>query len=125
MRDIAKRNLVNALIAAIVVMVLTLSGIPNFFGAHPFWGMKIAYFGVIAGIIVYSFAWVWQGGWGAKAILFVALLFLSIGVTTFGKIRFAASYAEDAMAGRMWYFGWIAIAAMVFVVLLHLLSTRR
>jgi hypothetical protein len=41
-----------------------------------------------------------------------------------GKARFSASYAEDAVAGRMWFFGWIGIVAMLFVLVVHLIGKR-
>ena len=34
-----------------------------------------------------------------------------------GAARFAASYAEDVLSGRFWFFGWIATALFAAAVL--------
>jgi len=119
-----KRNLVNAIIAGAVLVGLAYLGLTTALGAHPFWAVKIAYIGVGFGVVIYSLFWVWQGSWLAKMISFILLLAVSGGITTFGKTRFAASFAEDAMAGRLWYFGWIAVIGFAFALLFHLLSLR-
>ena len=54
---------------------------------------------------------------GALALLVVAGV-----MTTIGKTNFAASYAEDALAGRFWYFGWIPLMASGFGVIASLAS---
>jgi hypothetical protein len=44
-------------------------------------------------------------------LLGLLVLGLAIAAATYGKAQFAASFAEDSFAGRLWYFGWIGIAA--------------
>jgi len=125
MGAIGKRNLANAIIAAAILIGLAHFGVAKSLGAHPIWAVKIGYIGVGLGVVVYSMFWVWQGGWVAKLLTFAVLLAVASGVTYFGKMRFVASIAEDAMAGRLWYFGWIAVVGFAFALLMHVLSSRR
>ena len=124
MGAVAKRNLANALIAGFLLVVMAYLGVPEMLGAHPAWSVKIAYIGVGFGIVLYSIAWIWETGWLAKFLGFLLLLAVFSGVTWFGKMRFVESIAEDALSGRLWYFGWIAVAGAVFALLMHLLKVR-
>jgi len=36
---------------------------------------------------------------------------IAFGVAKYGQTQFAASFAEDAFAGQLWFFGWHATAA--------------
>jgi len=120
-----KRVAANAVIAGIFLIGLAYLGVPEQLGAHPRWAMKVSYIGIGLGVVIYSLAWVWQSGWVAKFILFAVLAVISGVGATFGKSRFAASFAEDALAGQLWYFGWIAVFGFVFALLMHLMSLRR
>ena len=108
-----------------LLILLAFLGVNEALGAHPLWSIKIAYFGIIAGILIYSFLWVWQGSWMPKFILLAVFLAIFAGVTYLGKSRFAASFAEDAVAGSLWYFGWIAILGFAFALLMHVLAALR
>ena len=99
------------LFAAIVVILGANIGLTEILGAHPFWAVSIAWVGVpiglIAAFVVKHLGWSWR----IRSLTFLVCLAIAYGVAHFGKDRFAASFAEDALAGRMWYFGWIAVAA--------------
>ena len=125
MIEFGKRSLVNGIIAAVILIAAAYLGVTESLGAHPFWSVKIAYIGVVIGVVIYAFSWVWQGSWLSKFIAFFALLVIAAGATYWGKTQFAASYAENVLAGRFWYFGWIAIAAALFSMLIHVLNLRR
>ena len=47
------------------------------------------------------------------------------GGCAFWPVEFAASYAENALAGKFWYFGWIGVAAAASAFLAALLSRNR
>jgi hypothetical protein len=42
-----------------------------------------------------------------------------------GKVAFANSYAEDAIAGRFWYWGWIGGLAGLTLLVTSLLLPRH
>lgn len=119
-----KRNLANAIIAAAILIGLVHLGVSRYLGAHPFWAVKIGYIGVGFGVVLYSVFWVWQGSWLAKLFTFALLLVVVSGVTYFGKTGFVASFGDDVMAGRLWYFGWIAVVGCAFSLIMHVLSAR-
>ena len=113
------------LAVAAVLLVFAYSGGPVALGAHPWWGFKVAYIGVPIGAVLFGLQLVWRAGYVAKAGLYATFLCLAAYLTYRGKIQFAASYAEDAAAGQMWIFGWIAIFALGFLFLTHLSSRIR
>ncbi|MBV1867156.1 MAG: hypothetical protein KUG69_04510 [Marinosulfonomonas sp.] len=125
MHLLRKREIIAGLVVAIFLIGLAANGLTKQLGAHPFWSFKVGYIGVGVGIFLYilqSFAGL---RWGIKAAFYVVLIWAAAGVTVIGKGRFAASYAEDFIAGRMWYFGWIGGVALGFVLIVHLLAGRR
>lgn len=101
-----------ALIAgAVAAFALYLTGLPLAVGAHPFWAVKVIWIGAPLGLLV-SLAFIRLPRTSGIA-LSGAVLIASYLVAHIGKTRFAASYAEDALAGQMWYFGWIATCAAI------------
>jgi hypothetical protein len=107
MRQLMLRTLVLAFGLGLGLVVLAHLGLAQKLGAHPWWAVQVVYIGVGAGFILSVL-----GGFipiftrGIVPLLLV-LVVASISLTVYGKTQFAASYAEDALAGRMWYFGWI------------------
>ncbi|WP_052261726.1 hypothetical protein [Leisingera sp. ANG-M1] len=86
-------------------------------GAHPWWAGKVIWLGALPGLAVALAAgrlqlprWLTAGGFAA----FGAAAFA---VASTGKARFAASYAEDLLAGQFWYFGWIAVCMLAAAAL--------
>jgi len=86
-------------------------------GAHPWWALKVGYLGTGIGVPV----WLGLRALGASGRVRLALaataLLLAAVATGVGKARFAASFAEDALAGRFWFIGWIAVMAAAFAVM--------
>lgn len=110
------------ILAAITVLALAHLGLPKTLGAHPFWATKIAWVGVPIGLIA---ALALHRLDKAKRIaLFALLLVATAAAAHFGKMQFAASYAEDRLAGQFWYFGWISVAAMATALITALLSRK-
>lgn len=103
--------------ASIVLAALAfLYDVPKQLGAHPWWSTQVILIGVGAALGVALVA-IWADMarilWAASCLIFLA----AVAVTRYGKTQFAASFAEDAAAGRMWYFGWIAICFSLFLVI--------
>jgi hypothetical protein len=73
----------------------------------------------------------WRSGLTSQRRVILCLLVLLAAGTAayFGKMQFAASFAEDRLAGQAWYFGWIgvvaAIGALISSALLRDFSDRR
>ena len=109
-------------IAAVVVAALALTGVTNDLGAHHFWAQKVVWIGAPIGLVL------------ALALsrlskpLRLGLFFIGTAVAGaaahYGKLQFAASYAEDRLAGQLWYFGWIGVAVMATALLVALLSPK-
>lgn len=101
-----------ALVIAITVPVLAgYLGLTKALGAHIWWDVKTMWIGApIGGFLALAarFAVPFRF-WHVVALSIGALI--SFGVAKYGQTTFAASYAEDALAGRFWYFGWIATGA--------------
>ncbi len=86
--------------------VLALIGLPETFGAHPFWARQAGILGTLGGLICYALLRFAGIGPVFLALAATAVLTASGLAAHFGKAAFAASYAEDQLAGRLWYFGW-------------------
>lgn len=100
--------------------VLALLGMSRALGAHPWWDVQTALIGAPIGVAVGLVAMVlprWSRVGAAVTVLACAAL-----AAGWGKAEFAASFAENALAGRLWYFGWMGVAAGVSAVLVTLAS---
>lgn len=94
-------------------------------GAHPFWSTKVTYIGIASGIIISLLALLTTRMTGIKPTMilagFVAMTAIIAAVTLlYGKAEFAASYAENGFAGRIWYIGFMALVAGIFATLVEL-----
>jgi hypothetical protein len=106
--------------------VLAWLGLTSYLGAHPVaWPIKVALIGAPIGAIIAIAAGFVLPSKPARIGLFSALLIAAFGVAHYGKVEFAASYAEDQLAGKFWYFGWIATCAMATSVLTSLASRQN
>ncbi len=103
--------------ALVLVIGFALVGGSQALGAHPWWAVSVGYIGGAAGAAV----WLVLGlvGLGPRrTALVAAVVLVTAGVVTWiGKTNFAASYAEDALAGRFWYVGWIGSLAAATVLI--------
>ncbi len=100
-------------------------------GAHPWWSQDVILYGAVPGVVL-ALAVQWLTARPvAPGVTFGIAASLSFGIATWGKTRFAASYAEDALAGQAWFFGWIATvlfaAAAVYalIITISLVWRRR
>ncbi len=96
-----------ALCLAALVAALDL---PKSLGAHPWWSLKVLMIGVPIGAILALIASCLSHP-NKAVVLFLLATLASYITAKYGQIQFAASYAEDALAGTLWYFGWISLAA--------------
>jgi len=113
-------TLIRILLLAIAFVVLERLGMFLALGAHPFWSSKATYIGIIAGtLITLCVAFLDRRApiTAAKLLIGIVLTTAAIAAITllYGKAEFAASYAENAFAGRVWYFGFMAMIAGLFV----------
>lgn len=99
------------LIAAAVVMIAAFYGVPKSLGAHPFWAVKVAWIGVPVGLFLAFSTRALKWRWPTRMLLFFVLLAIAGTAAHQGRLQFAASYAENQLAGQAWYFGWIASMA--------------
>ena len=120
-----KREFIASLVVAVFFIGLAANGLTERLGAHPFWSFKVGYIGVGVGLVLYLLQALVRLRWSTKAALYVVFVWGAVAVTVIGKGRFAASYAEDFIAGRMWFLGWIGGVALAFVLIVHLLGGRR
>lgn len=87
------------------------------FGAHPWWSQKIIASGAAIGLtLAVLFSLIVKNQ--TVTTIFAALISVAaFGVAKYGQTQFAASYAEDAFAGKLWFFGWHATSAAIFATL--------
>lgn len=111
-------------IAAALVVTAARYGLPKALGAHPFWAARIAWIGVPAGLALAFVAARMGVGWIARIRLFLFLLAASAAAAHFGRLGFVASFAENRVAGRFWYFGWIGVACFAAALVVALLTPR-
>ena len=106
-------TLSRALLALVIALAVTLCaaflGVTKALGAHPFWATDIALIGSPLGLVAaILFARLPRF---PVLVGFIILTAVSYAVAHYGKTAFAASFAEDELAGRFWFFGWIATTA--------------
>jgi len=97
------------------------SGISVWMGAHPWWAIQVCWIGVGAGLPLTLSLTFLRLSFYRSLIISVIFLLLAAWVAMYGKQGFAASYAEDWLAGKLWYYGSIAVAAAVFTNLFVLI----
>ena len=94
-------------------------------GAHPWWSVTVLLIGVPIGVVLGA----GLGMAGLSRIAGLALTgaatALAFGAAHFGKTRFAASFAEDQLAGQVWYFGWIATCGLAAALVVMALWPQR
>lgn len=114
-----------AFLAAIALpILLAQSGLFVQLGAHPQWGVQVALIGAPIGAVLAMLPW----PNGRRMLAGLAVLAISVAAATYGKTQFAASFAEDVLAGRLWYLGWIGIAmgdALIVAALVFFVFPER
>ncbi|MFT7596844.1 MAG: hypothetical protein ACI8R4_004186 [Paracoccaceae bacterium] len=106
-------------------LLASATGVTQIFGAHPWWAQQVIWIGLLVGLTLAAIARALPISHIPRVAGFVLLTLTAIATATTGKSRFAASYAEDAFAGQMWYFGWIGICALTAATLASLLTDHR
>jgi len=104
------RHLLPALIAALLMAALIALDIARPLGAHPWWSQKTLLIGAPLGLILATLA-------GLNLRPLPLAVTFAIATTKYGQTQFAASYAEDQLAGKLWYVGWIATGATLTATL--------
>lgn len=113
------RNMLISLATALVgIFAAYFAGIWPMLGGHPHWSQGVTYIGAAIGVVLFLGVWLateklrWSGKYLAIAI--VAVLVVAFIVSTMGKREFVGSYAENRMAGQIWYYGFTAFIAALF-----------
>jgi hypothetical protein len=102
------------LLAACLVCLLAYFGATQALGAHPWWAFDVALYGVVPGIVLS----VGLASVTRFAVFFAAFdLALSGAIVWWGKRMFVAASGDNALAGQMWFFGWIAVCACAVAVI--------
>ncbi len=114
------RHFIPAIFALLVMAIIWFLDLPKFYGAHPWWSMKVVLIGAPIGVVVALGLAMTPLKPLLRMVGFAILTGIALYVAHAGKTQFAASYAEDALAGQMWYFGWIAGMAALAAMLTSL-----
>jgi hypothetical protein len=109
-------------LSALIVLVSAYWGLSRALGAHPFWATKVALIGVPIGLALALI--VRRKAWATRLSGFLVLLVMAGFAAHFGRLRFAASFAEDTLAGQFWFFGWIAVAVASTALIAALLTPK-
>lgn len=104
---------------------LAYSGLSVRLGAHPWWTQSSAWTGAVAGLVVALGLLRLQLNRTAIVAIGAAVVSAGAWAAHAGKTAFANSYAEDALAGRFWYWGWIGGLAGLTLVLVTILWPSR
>lgn len=113
---ILEESLVAAAVAASLAAA-SMAGLPETLGAHPWWAEQSGIVGGIGGAVLWLVLRRAGLSFSALVVLAVSALLASAAAAHFGKQVFAASFAENALAGRFWYFGWFMISGSVALLI--------
>ena len=84
-------------------------------GGHPVWSSSATYLGIGIGSLMatLSHSMLVKHPRHRKQHLwiFVSVAFIAVTASIYGKIDFVASYGDDQLAGRVWYYGFIMFIA--------------
>lgn len=99
--------------------------LPQSLGAHPWWSQNVILIGLPIGLVIaWGLALTPLSRIAAVSLTGGAAVVTAVAAVT-AKARFAASYAEDVLAGQMWYFGWIGTCGLVAALLATLLWPQQ
>ena len=125
MQAISRSDLLAPLIAGVVVSGFTFLGGTLALGAHPSWAIKVGLIGTVVGAATWLVLHL-VGATGRRMLVLDAVLFLACAAMVwFGKMRFVASYAQDILAGRFWFFGWMALTGAAFILVAAIAGSHR
>lgn len=115
-RPILEESLVAAAVAASLA-VASLAGLPQALGAHPWWAQQSGIVGGVGGAVLWFVPRRLSLSFSALVVVAGSALLASAAAAHFGKQVFAASFAQNALAGRFWSFGWFAISGSVALLI--------
>ena len=121
-------TIIRIIVVAGIFLAFEKLGIANTLGAHPFWAPKVTYIGIALGIAITILTLIVSNRIGRNSMwvpagFFVITIVVAAVTLLYGKAEFAASYAENAFAGRVWYIGFMALIAGAFVTVAALWQT--
>lgn len=122
------RILITVAVTFAVTGLIYLLDIAGSLGAHPWWSQKVVLIGAPVGLVIAFATMLTPTSTMIRVSAFVILSALAFALARYGKAQFAASFAEDALAGQFWYFGWIGSATAFFGALgtlVHGIVSRR
>lgn len=109
-----------SLAITLAMIMASVLGLPEALGAHPLWAVKTGGIGSLGGLGIYAALRMS----GVRPAVLAALAGIGLLATVYaisqGKLIFAASLAENAIAGRVWFFGWFGVMAAACVLLCSL-----
>lgn len=94
-------------IALFIMTPIYYFAIPQSLGAHHFWAQKVVLIGTPIGLILSMFFRYLSIPYLIRILLFASLTVIGYWLAMSGGQQFAASFAEDRIAGKFWYYGWI------------------
>ncbi|CUH54410.1 hypothetical protein [Shimia marina] len=105
------RHLLPALIAAILMALFIALDTGRSLGAHPWWSQKTLLIGALIGLFLATLAGLKLRPMPLTVATMLGTI-LAFATAKYGQTQFAASYAEDQLAGQLWYLGWMATGAL-------------
>jgi hypothetical protein len=96
-------------ITLIAALIAAITDLPVKFGAHPWWAQTVILIGAPIGMLLGSLLWAVRVRRAVRIAVGALGFAAAFAVAKYGQIGFANSYAEDQLAGKLWYFGWIAV----------------
>ena len=104
------------LITLLVVFVFYVADVTTLAGAHPQWALQLAVSGIVLGTGLAAL--ILRVPFVLRTVALSVLAICAYVVARYGKGQFAASFAEDAFAGQLWFFGWhvLSIAMVAHLV---------
>ncbi len=118
MRLFSPIALLSLVFSGSVMFLLDFYGVWLSFLSHPFWSTKANLIGIGIGLVVAAILlWMCQENF-RRLLISSVLTFLLAGalfsIAIEAKEIFAASYAENRLAGKVWYFSFIGMIGTLF-----------
>ncbi|NNF25461.1 MAG: hypothetical protein HKN63_11775 [Rhodobacteraceae bacterium] len=112
------------ILALLLTLAAAWTGLTAQAGAHPALALQQAMVGAPIGAVLALALSRTRTPKVAQLMLWAVLLLAAFAMAALGKQRFVASYAEDAFAGHLWHYGWIAALAALTALNAVVLSRR-
>lgn len=113
-----------AILAMFIILAFASLGGAVALGAHKWWALKSAMIGAPIGVFIGLVALKLIDARAMLIALFAGMVLASFIAAKFGQTQFAASYGDDVLAGKLWFFGWIGVMCFAAATLAALLTKR-